>query len=282
VTPSQNKLIIGCGYLGRRVAALWQERGQRVWATTRNRAAELRAEGIEPIVCNILDRNSLKALPAVDTVLYCVGLDRTAGASMRDVYVGGVENVLDHLPAPKRFLYVSSTSVYGQTAGEEVDERSATEPEEESGRVVLAAERLLRSRLPSAVILRFAGIYGPGRLLRRQAIEKGEPILADPERWLNLIHVDDGASAIRAAEQCAQAGDTINICDGQPVRRRDFFTTLAQLLGATAPRFVLPDPTQPPPHERTNRHIGNRKLLEELHVTLLYPTWREGLEKSLG
>ena len=281
MTPGIDKLIVGCGYLGRRVAALWLQRDQRVLATTRNRPEEFRAAGIEPIVCDVLDRESLKALPAVDTVLCCVGLDRTAGASMRQVYVGGLGNVLDSLLAPKRFLYVSSTSVYGQSAGEEVDEHSKTEPEEESGKIVLEAEQLLRVRFPSAVILRFAGIYGPGRLLRRQAIEKGEPILADPERWLNLIHVEDGAAAVLAAEQFAKTGDTVNVCDGEPVCRRDFFTRLAHLLATAEPRFVLPDPTHSPPHEKTNRRIGNRKLLEELHVVLRYPTWREGLALSL-
>ena len=282
MTPGRDKLIVGCGYLGRRVAALWREQGLRVLATTRAGAEELRAAEIEPIVCDVLNRESLRALPAVNTVLYCIGLDRSANASMRGVYVGGLANVLDHLPAPERFLYVSSTSVYGQTAGEEVDEQAPTEPEEESGKVVLEAEQLLRRRLPGAVILRFAGIYGPGRLLRRQAIEKGAPIQADPERWLNLIHVEDGAAAILAADQFARSGDTINVCDGQPVRRRDFFAKLAQLLGAPAPRFLLRDPSlPPPPHEKANRRIGNRKLREDLHFTLRCPTWREGLERSL-
>src|SRR5205807_7743846 len=124
---------------------------------------------------------------------------------------------------------------------------------EEAGRVVLGAEQVLRARLPGAVSLRFAGMCGPGRLLRRQAIEKGEPIRADPDRWLNLIHVEDGAAAVLAAEQFAPAGSTINVCDGQPVRRRDFFTMLALLLAAPKPRYTPPDPTMPPPpHEQAN------------------------------
>lgn len=277
-----DKLIIGCGYLGRRVAKLWQAAGARVCATTRARPGELQAAGIEPIVCDVLVPDSLKTLPAVSTVLYCVGLDRTAGACMREVFVRGLRNVLDNLPAVQRFLYVSSTSVYGQSAGDEVDENSPTEPEEESGRIVLAAEQLLRARLPKAVILRFAGIYGPGRLLRRQAIEKGEPIVADPQRWLNLIHVEDGAAAVLAAEKWAAPGSIINVCDGHPVRRREFFTLLAHLLAAPEPRFQVPDSAAPhPPHEKTNRRISNRKLCDELHLKFRFPTWREGLTDSI-
>ena len=79
---------------------------------------------------------------------------------MRDVYFGGLTNVLDAMPTPRRFIYVSSASVYAQADGNWVDESSATEPIEESGQIVLACERLLRSRLPHATVLRFAGIYG--------------------------------------------------------------------------------------------------------------------------
>src|SRR5439155_189198 len=114
-------------------------------------AKEFRAEGLEPVVCDVTDPTSLVRLPAVETVVYCVGLDRSAGQSMRVVYVDGLRNVLSRLPAPRRLLYVSSTSVYGQRGGEEVDERSVTEPVEESGRVVLEAESVLRSACPEAV-----------------------------------------------------------------------------------------------------------------------------------
>ena len=59
------KLIVGCGYLGARVAALWRARGEQVAATTRSaaRAADLRALGIEPLVCDVLDGESLRSLP---------------------------------------------------------------------------------------------------------------------------------------------------------------------------------------------------------------------------
>src|SRR5262249_43652078 len=90
-----DKLVVGCGYLGRRVAALWRAAGHRVFATTRGerRADELRGLGVEPVVCDVLDTARL-ALPAADGVAYCVGFDRTAGATMRAVYVGGLANVL--------------------------------------------------------------------------------------------------------------------------------------------------------------------------------------------
>src|SRR6516165_10134582 len=143
-------LLFGCGYLGRRVAERYLAEGRRVHAATRSpaRAAEFRAAGLVPVLCDVTDPSSLQNLPAAATVVHCVGLDRASGRSMREVYVGGLANVLARLPAPRRFVYVSSTSVYGQRDGEAVDEAAATEPGEESGRVVLEAEAVVRSHLP--------------------------------------------------------------------------------------------------------------------------------------
>src|SRR5262245_36661187 len=260
-----NHLILGCGYLGRRVASLWLAQGNGVRAVTRkpDTAAKFRQLGIEPILADILQRNTLQSLPQVDTVLYAIGLDRSTGASMRSVFVDGLANVLDHLPRPQRFLYISSSSVYGQTGGEWVDEDAATEPQEASGRIVLEAERLLRARLPEAIILRFGGIYGPGRLLRKKTVEAVEPIVGDADKWLNLVHVEDGAAEVIAAQQRGQPGRIYNICDDQPVRRREFYEELARRLEAPPPRFVPPSPNQPPPpHELANRRIHNRRMRE--------------------
>lgn len=280
-----DKLIIGCGYLGLRIAARWCAQSHRVFATTRSiiRAREWRNLGLEPIVCDVLDSDSLLSLPNVESIVHCIGLDRTAGVSMHRVYVHGLANVLAALaqPAP-RFVYVSSTSVYGQTNGEEVDECANTEPQEESGTVVLEAEQLLRARLPSAVILRFAGIYGHGRLMRGQAIKAGEPIVGDAEKWLNLIHVEDGAAVVAAADERAAPGSIYNVSDGSPVRRRVFYTRLAEVLGASQPRFIpLAAGADVPPHESGHRRIVSRRMREELGVTLRYPDYEAGLIASV-
>lgn len=280
-----DKLIIGCGYLGRRIAALWCAHNHRVFATTRStaRADEWRARGLQPIVCDVLDPASLRSLPRVESIAYCIGLDRSTGVSMHSLYVGGLANVLAALPQPApRFVYVSSTSVYGQTDGEEVDERATTEPQEESGKVVLEAEQLLRARLPSAVILRFAGIYGPGRLMRGQAIKAGEPIVGDAEKWLNLIHVEDGAAIVAAADERAAPGSIYNVSDGSPVRRRVFYTKLAEVLGAPQPQFIpLAAGAVVPAHERGHRRIVNRRMRDELGVMLRYPDHEAGLLASI-
>jgi nucleoside-diphosphate-sugar epimerase len=269
-----SNVILGCGYLGRVVARHWLAAGNQVTALTRLRGDDLRALGIEPVVGDVTEPASLR-LPAADTVLYAIGLDRPAGKSMREVYVGGLTNVLSALPAPRRFVYVSSTSVYGQTGGEWVDEDSPTGPAEENGRIVLECERLLRGRLPDAIILRFAGIYGPGRLIKRAALERGEPLATDPDKTINLIHVEDGARAVVAAAERGPAGATYNVADGHPVTRREFYGELARLLGAPSPRFG------PKAADRTDRRIGNRRLRGELGLDLLYPDYRAGLRQAV-
>ena len=143
-------LVVGGGYLGGRAADAWLAAGRTVFVLTRGRAAELSARGFIPIIGDVLDSATLAKLPAVETVLYAVGLDRSAGRSMRDVYVGGVGNVAANVPTPAKFIYISSTSVYAQAGGEWVDEDSETAPREESGRVVLDAERELRRHVAGA------------------------------------------------------------------------------------------------------------------------------------
>jgi nucleoside-diphosphate-sugar epimerase len=281
------KLIIGCGYLGRRVAHLWLKQGQRVLATTRRPAAWhdslMMAPNFEPIVCDVLRPETLQNLPQVDTVLYAVGFDRASGASMRSVYVDGVANVLERLPPPNKFIYISSSSVYGQTDGAWVDEDFPTEPEEDAGKIVLAAEKAVQAKMPDAVILRFAGIYGPGRLLRQKAIQAGEVIVADANRWLNLIHVEDGARAVLAAEEQGRPGRIYNVADGNPVQRHAFYSLLARQLAAPEPRFTPPAPeTAAPPHEKSNRRISAQRMREELRVTLRYPDYESGIRTSLA
>jgi nucleoside-diphosphate-sugar epimerase len=277
------KLIIGCGYLGLRLARFWRERGHHVVATRRSpeMSTELARLGVDIIPCDVLDPASLTRLPAADTVAHAVALDRASGQTMRAVYVDGLVNVLRHLPATKRFIYVSSSGVYGQAEGEWVDEDAPTEPREESGRIVLEAEAVLRAAAPHANILRLAGIYGPGRLLRQKAIVAGEPIVAGADRWLNLIHVEDGARAVLAAEEFAEPGRVFNVSDGRPVLRREFYAELARILHAPAPSFAPPAADLPaPPHEQANRRISNARLLRELHFTFLYGSYLEGLEAA--
>ncbi len=244
------RLIIGCGYLGSRVAPRWREAGDDVLVVTRSdqRAAAFQQQGLRPVVADVTSPATLAELPVADTVLYAVGFDRGAGLSMREVYVDGLRHVLDALPAATgRIIYVSSTGVYGQSDGAWLDEDSPTQPERESGQVCLAAEELLEShRLGDrAVVLRLAGIYGPDRVPNSAALLAGEPIDSPEEGYLNLIHVDDAATVVLAAAAHPQPSPRYVVSDGHPVLRRDYYAEAARLLGAPAPRFRSPPSGSP-------------------------------------
>lgn len=278
-----SKLVVGCGYLGLRVAHRWRDAGEVVHAVTRSKARAdlLRSDGLRPWVADVTDPASLADLPAVESVLYAVGYDRSAGKSMHEVYVAGLTALLDALPGTvRRILYISSTSVYGQLSGEWIDEASERAPITAGGRVCLAAEQALEQHPLSARagILRLAGIYGPERIPRRQAIEEGEPIAAAPDAYLNLIHVDDAVAAVVAAEQHPSLEPALLVSDGTPVIRREYYREFARLWGCGEPQFAEPVVGQPPAGRgATDKRVANRRLLEVLKLNLKYPSYREGL-----
>lgn len=284
------KLVVGCGYLGRRVARRWRADGATVYATTRDpqRTAELAAEGFTPIVADVTRPESLDRLPAVDTVLYSVGYQRGDATTTRQaLYCDGLAAVLDRLPAEvQRVVFISSTGVYGDAGGAWVDESTPCTPTREAGLAFLAGERrLLAGRWGSrGTVLRLAGLYGPGRVPMQRQILDGQPIpLRDADSYLNLIHADDAAAVVLAAEQASPGGRVYLVSDGHPVTRREYFEIMAQLLGQPGPRFE-PEGDDSPNSRRSGDHkrISNARMLAELSVRLAYPNCRAGLSAILS
>jgi len=277
------KLIFGCGYLGLRVAHLWLQAGNDVHAVTRSahRASELRAMGLKPIIADILDTATMAELPRAQTVLFAVGYDRSSGESMRRVYVDGLANVLDVMPSQvARFIYVSSTGVYGQSDGSWVDEDSPCNPIRAGGLACLDAERTLAAHPigQHSIILRLAGIYGPGRIPRRVDLALGKPIAAPSEGYLNLIHVDDAVRAVLAVENDSPVPAMYCISDGHPVPRRRYFEQLAQLIRAPRPVFTTPAPGSAALERAgSSKRISNRRFVEQLGFQFRHPSYREGL-----
>lgn len=276
-------LILGCGYLGERVAEAWHTLGRQVTAVTRSstRADQWRQRGWTPYLGDVGDPATLQNLPAADTVLFAIGYDRQGPHSQRAVYVDGLAAVLSVMKSRcRRFLYVSSSSVYGQQDGEWVDEAAPCVPTQLGGQLCLEAEGLVHAAFPApgaAVVLRFAGIYGPGRLLSRiETLRAGQPLTGRPDAWLNLIHVDDGAAAVVAAAAAATPSDCYLVCDDHPVPRGDYYHQLADAVGAPVPTFDESTPAKRG-SGGLNKRCRNARLHAELLPTLRYPTYRDGL-----
>ena len=270
------RLVVGCGYLGERVARLWRDAGDDVYATTRGDNADaLSRAGLRPLTIDVT-RGPWSALPVVDTVVFAVGRDRRSGATMSDIHVEGLRAVLDALPGETgRVIYVSSTGVYAQDAGEWVDEASVCEPVREGGRACLSGERLLfaHAHRRDAIVLRLAGLYGPGRVPRSADVTAGRPIAGSPHAYLNLIHVEDAARAVVAAAACEPITDrTYVVSDGHPPTRGEYVGLLATRLGVAPPRFEG--------GSGLGKRVRNDRAVHELGVRLQYRSYREGLAAS--
>lgn len=292
------RLIIGCGYLGERVAKLWAAAGDEVYAVTRRaeQADEWQAAGWHPLIADVTKPETLSELPAVDTLLIAVGYDRArygndAGPSITEVYAGGIQNVLAALPEKTesgqspRVIYISSTGVYGNAGGDVVDETTPPDPHREGGKASLAAEQVLAEHPlgKNGIVLRLAGIYGPDRLPYVKQLQAGEPIAAPGEGWLNLIHVDDAALVTLAAAESPKAPALYCVADGEPVVRKAYYLEVAKALNAPEPQFVQPAADSPrAARAAANKRISNARLVEELNVQLKYPSYREGVRAILG
>jgi len=284
--PRATRLVVGCGYLGTRVATRWLAAGDRVFGITRSlaRANTLAVHGITPLVYDVTaDAGSqhvetLRTLPPLDTVFWAVGFDRTSGATHRDVHVAGLARLLGDLPGAPRVILSSSTGVWGDEGGGSVSEETPTHPSREAGRVLVEAESLLRSHPKGpGVALRFAGLYGPDRLPRLDDLKAGRPIAADPDSWLNLIHVDDAAQIVCAVAAAAAPQSLYVVSDGHPVQRRDWYGYLARVTGSPQPTWDLSLPRT----RGADKRVDPSLLFRDLTITLAHPDPLRGIEAVL-
>jgi nucleoside-diphosphate-sugar epimerase len=276
-------LIVGCGYVGVPLGASLVQQGHEVFGLRRNSGAEaeLRATGIQPIYADITQSDELARLPAsLDWVVNCVASAGGNAEEYRRVYRDGTRNLLQRLLPDRlqKFVYTSSTSVYGQDDGSLVTEASPAQPDAETAQVLVETEQLLldaarRDQFPG-VILRVAGIYGSGRgHWFKQFLKNEARIEGQGDRILNMIHRDDVAGSILAALQRGTPGEIYNAVDDEPVSQLEFFRWLAGALGR-----ALPPSSDPPARKRgaTNKRVGNEKLKKAMGYQFKFPNFREG------
>jgi nucleoside-diphosphate-sugar epimerase len=275
------RLVVGCGYLGTRAARLWRAAGSRVIATTRHaaRSAELQSLGAMPAVVDVTAADPgwdrlFAEQGTPDTVLWCVGFDARSSGTHRDVHVEGLGRLLDALARaragapPPRVVFTSSTGVWGDDRGGVVNEATPPSPTRDAARALVDAEALLAAHpVGPGVVLRLAGLYGPGRLPRLDDLRAGRPIAADPESWLNLVHIDDAAAIVVAVADAVSPDRLYVVSDGRPVRRRDWYGRLATLTGSPEPRW-----DQAAPRSRgSDKRVDPSRLFRDLRPTLAHP-----------
>lgn len=261
-------LIAGAGDVGVRAGALLAADGWRV--TGIRRAGPLPAP-LDVRHADLTRPESLAGLPDdVDLVLYLPAPASRDEATYRALFVDGPAALLAALPrAPRRLVFVSSTAVYGDAGGDWVDERTPARPDGFNGRVLLEAEQAL-ARLPvPSVVLRLAGLYGPGREWLLSRVRAGES--CRPDFWTNRIHVDDAARLLVHLAGLP-APDAVYVgVDDEPA-------TECAVLGWLAGRLGLPAPPPGPGNPRMG--VGNRRLsnarVRATGFRFDYPDYRRG------
>lgn len=284
-------LIVGCGYVGLALGAELVRRGHSVWGMRRRRDArdELDASGITLVTADVTQPKTLELAPrGMDWIVYCPSAGTGGTDAYRQVYVNGMRNLLAWLAPepPRRLVYTSSTGVYGQDDGSTVDETSATEPESETGRLLLEAEQTLLAGAKagkfSGTALRLAGIYGPGRGYWLRQFLNGEAVLeGGGERIINMVHRDDVAGAAVAILEAANPGEIYNGVDNEPVTQLELFKWLANRLGRPLPTAGAEPVSGVRRRAATNKRVSNARLRTDLHYALRYPSFREGYEAEL-
>jgi nucleoside-diphosphate-sugar epimerase len=284
-------LIVGCGYIGLPLGAALVRQGHEVFGLRRSAAAgnELKAAGMQPLTGDVTKPETLAKLPRqFDWVVNCVAAGGNT-ENYRQIYLEGNRNLVSWLAGSplKKFVYTSSTSVYGQNDGSVVTEKSPVEPDADTAKVLVETEKLLlancgsRGRSPHSnfpvVILRVAGIYGPERgHWFKQFLKDEARIEGDGSRFLNMIHRDDVVGCIIAALKSGHAGEIYNAVDDEPVSLIDFFQWLAATLGKPPPPSVSEDAGIVRKRGATNKRVSNAKLRTELNYKFQFPDFRAG------
>ena len=285
-------LFVGCGYVGLPLGAELVRRGHEISGLRRSALAEaeLKAAGITPLHADITRPETLARLPRdFDWVVNCSASGGGGADDYRKVYLDGNRNLRAWLAdsAVKKFVYTSSTSVYAQNDGSIVTETSPVAPEADTSRVLVETEKLLLEAVAErkfpAVILRVAGIYGPGRGYAFKQFLRGDArIEGDGLRVLNMVHRDDLIGIVIAALERGEPGQIYNAADNEPVSQRKFYDWLAAELKQPLPPQVASDAEVWRKRGVTDKRVSNAKLRAELKYEFQFPDFRAGYAAEIA
>lgn len=269
-------LLAGCGELGTAVGLRLSAAGHRVTGLRRN------PQGVPgQIAARAVDL--VQTVPTIppDTTIVVIALtaDGRNEAAYRATYLTAVDNVttaLRHSQAPTpKVLMVSSTAVYGDRHGEWVDEHTEARPGSGTAEVLLETEQLLRSRLPQAIVLRLAGLYGPGHTRLIEQVREGRASIPPHLTYTNRIHRADAADAIVHLATMAGTAEPCYLgVDHAPVQRAEVLRFLADQLGVAHPPVVATDTRGGNKRCRNDRLCGTG-------FRFTYPSYRQGYRAIL-
>ena len=239
--PKASVLIAGCGDIGSRLATRlldsdWQVYGLR-------RSIDRLPAGVIGVAGDLFGAQCPAQWPTgqIDYLVYSAAATDHDEAGYQAAYVDGLKHTLNWLEhngqRPKRLLFVSSSSVFGQKDGEWVDETSPAQASNYSGRIMLDAEQVALNSALAASVVRLTGIYGPGREWMLGQVRKGYRVAVDPPLYGNRIHADDAAGLLAFLLEADREGKTLDDIyigvDNAPVPLAEVVGWLRERLGVT-------------------------------------------------
>ena len=243
----QINLIIGYGYLGKSLIKLLHGQSNYVTNRSKNSHADSPTGYKQQLVLNINDKHnwdSLDLLPKDSSIkIYLMVPPGQIDRSVFSSFISRLNKL--HI---ERAILVSSTVVYGNI-NHIVDADSDINIDSDRAKRQYFIEYDWLAAIKKGSVVRLAGIYGPNRVIGQSGIMNGVPISGNPDGWLNLIHVDDGAELVKCISDIDNPEPIELGCDGSPIKRREYYSFLAKQLKQSEPKFN---------HDEHTRGLGRR------------------------
>ena len=258
--------IFGLGYASQAVARAAIAQGFSVAGTcrTQEKCDALKAQGIEAFLFSDI---TPEIIANYNYILSSVPPQETG------------DIVIPFLTTGKWLGYFSTTGVYGDYAGEWVDECSEPRPNNDRLRRRIDAEEQWRKR--GGHVFRLAGIYGKGRSALDDVLAGTARRVDKAGQVFSRTHVDDIAQIVLASMAKPNPQAIYNVCDDEPAPAHEVVAFACELLGKPLPPLIAFEDAELSPMGRefysANRRVKNDRIKQELGVKLLYPTYREGL-----
>jgi nucleoside-diphosphate-sugar epimerase len=267
-----NILIVGCGDIGAQLGQQLIDQGHQVTGLKRQPPAA--GSSIHYRAADIADAAALQNLQTgFDLLFFIVSADGRNPQSYSAVYQTGLQNVLATFSGMP-WIFVSSTSVYGQSRGEWVDETSEAEPENPNSRLIREAEKQVLAANPDNMVVRFSGIYGPGREYLVRLAASQPAIQQNPPYYTNRIHRDDCVGVLAFLGGQRLAGTVLGSCylasDDEPAPMWEVVSWLAERQHCQLPAIKVVGDGAP-----MNKRCNNARL-KALGYRFLYPGYRDG------
>lgn len=289
--PRPLSVIVGCGYVGERVALAERAAGSPVGALVRSDTSVRRLQQLGmAVVQHDLDTDApCPGLPTPVSTVYYFAPPPAQG--VEDTRLPRFLAALAANARPQRVVLISTSGVYGDCQGAWVNETRPAHPQTERAWRRWHAEQTLQrwgvDQSVTVVMMRVAGIYGPGRL-PLERLRAGEPVLHETQSpWSNRVHVDDLVRSCLAAARRGRPGAVYNISDGQPTTMTDYFNRVADAVGLARPPQIslIEASTHLSAGMRSylaeSKRLDNRAMREELGVVPRYPDLMSGLDACL-